>query len=328
MAYNMELAAGHADVFRHSHPAVHPQLKGQLADYIRCSDGAAGHMETRAEVEVSWHWMKLHCPFARHPTPPQQLLDWAHAATNGYRVSTTLTFTHPLFVTANSSSEIRRALEQRTDQLRVEAQRQNISMTDARVDWFEVDANSTAAGSAEGNQEGKLRVPMCMGCVPSVSVSFCSAPLLNGAMRTDVRSHIAYHVALGVERFHLYDRFGLYEAVLNDYIAAGIVDYRRLPLPHKSVLDPMKERYPHGQHWVRILTPTRSATGRQAVISCSLLLLTASLPNTVQDQNLALEVCHMRQLQTAEWFCTRYAPALNRRTRSSHGWTNRKVWSE
>ena len=230
-----------------------PMLSWQLQPYITCGDSAADWQTRQAGVEMSWHWMKLHCPFARHPLTPQDVIavdqptDSSQQAIS--RVS--LHFNHPLFVSAaNNFSQLLALLDER--KLVVQAALLNQSVEAGKAtNGYELDWSVLLAQS--GLRSDPLSMEVCLQCVAVVSVSLCSAPLLTDVMLNDVRSHIAYHVALGVERVHLFDRFGWYEAALSDYIAAGVVDYTRLPLPSRSVLGNRGDRHPHGLHWVRKL---------------------------------------------------------------------------
>ena len=225
-------------------------LLSQLQPYITCGDSASDWQTQRANVEMSWHWMKLHCPFARHPLKPHDVhgVDRQTAADGAEtELRTSLQFYHPLFVSStNNKQQLQALLATRTQLLRSAAQPSGgAGQAASDVDW-------SLLLSGSQMQADPLLLDVCLECVPVVSVALCSAPLLTDVMLHDIRAHVEYHVALGVERVHLFDRFGWYEAALSDYIASGIVDYTLLPLPSRAILGNMGDRFPHGLHWVRI----------------------------------------------------------------------------
>ncbi|KAJ3175813.1 hypothetical protein HDU85_001239, partial [Gaertneriomyces sp. JEL0708] len=271
------------------HPMPNIDYLQTIVNQITCSDTISMSRQP-VEVEYSYFYIRLHCPFASRPETPASIAkgqyessrsaqsssnSWAQTADNydastmieGHRFAAMnqLRFYHPLFITARPMGGLSSTWDmQPVNQALADIyQLRKNGTISPNPDWLTVAADGLLSPASH------LAIPLCMSCVPRVDVTLCSAPMLNDAHVNDLHAHIQYHVALGVQKFVIYDRNAVYGDVVRPYVESGLVEYVPFPLPWRN-------------------TVTRQLWKLQAHLHAS-------------DQTTALESCRLRSVGVSKW---------------------------
>ena len=79
-----------------------------------------------------------------------------------------------------------------------------------------------------------LSFSLCSRSYRPVSFAYCSNALHTAGLLPHLRSFVLYHAFLGIHRFVFFDRGGEYRALLQPFIASGLVEYRYWPWPNRD----------------------------------------------------------------------------------------------
>ena len=186
----------------------------ELGHRFHCQDDWSG-ARVVADMELSDHWMALSCPFPLFPhSPPTSSASSSSSSSSSPQPALSLHLLHPLM---------------RGGRIEVLLQHKEQGTLELLSDpAFELSPSAAALPSTAPLVSVELGV--CHRREVVVSVSHCSPVLWSSVYLHQLLAFIAHHAYSGMERFHVYDRHGVYYPLLLPYIASGLVEYEVAPL--------------------------------------------------------------------------------------------------
>ena len=176
-----------------------------------CLDEVSG-ARVAAEMDIADHWLALSCPFPLFPLQPP-----ATSSSSAPHPALQLHLLHPYF----RRGGVEAVLQHREE---------------GTLHLLADPAFSSSVNVLPPTPTVSIALSVCHRRQVLVAVSHCAQVLYGDEFMQQLLPFMAHHAYSGVERFHVYDRHGVYYPLLLPYIRSGLVEYEVAPARSASLV--------------------------------------------------------------------------------------------